>query len=122
MSIPEPQPGLVISCAYLWHHEHHAGQEEGVKDRPCVIVLAAVQPVGRGTMVRVVPVTTREPPDDVASLELPKQVKGHLGLDDRRSWAVLDEVNEFLWPGYDLRPIAGSGGRFAYGLLPPPPV
>jgi hypothetical protein len=31
---PEPQPGLIISYAYLWHHEHRAGREEGLKDRP----------------------------------------------------------------------------------------
>jgi hypothetical protein len=28
--IPTPEPGLVISYAYLWHHEHEAGREEGV--------------------------------------------------------------------------------------------
>jgi hypothetical protein len=41
MPIPTPEPGLVISYAYLWHHEHGAGREEGRKDRPSVIVLAA---------------------------------------------------------------------------------
>jgi hypothetical protein len=41
MPLPAPQRGLVISYAYLWHHEHRAGLEEGRKDRPCVIVLAA---------------------------------------------------------------------------------
>jgi hypothetical protein len=40
MAIPTPEAGLVISYAYLWHHEHLAGQEEGRKDRPTVIVLA----------------------------------------------------------------------------------
>jgi PadR family transcriptional regulator, regulatory protein PadR len=34
MSIPNPEAGLVISYAYLWHTEHQAGQEEGRKDRP----------------------------------------------------------------------------------------
>jgi len=40
MAIPTPEAGLVISYAYLWHHEHQAGREEGQKDRPSVIVLA----------------------------------------------------------------------------------
>jgi hypothetical protein len=31
MPIPNPEPGLVISYAYLWHHEHQAGREEGQK-------------------------------------------------------------------------------------------
>jgi hypothetical protein len=44
MPIPSPEPGLVISYAYLWHHEHEAGREEGRKDRPSVIVLAVERP------------------------------------------------------------------------------
>jgi len=40
MPIPNPEPGLVVSYAYLWHREKRAGQDEGRKDRPSVIVLA----------------------------------------------------------------------------------
>jgi hypothetical protein len=29
MPIPNPEPGLVISYAYLWHHEHEAGRKRG---------------------------------------------------------------------------------------------
>ena len=36
-----------------------------------------------------------------------------------RSWIILDDFNEFLWPGYDLRSISGKSGRYDYGLLPP---
>jgi hypothetical protein len=39
-----------------------------------------------------------------------------LGLDTERSWIITHEVNRFVWPGPDLRPI--SPGTFAYGLLP----
>jgi hypothetical protein len=46
MPIPNPEPGLVISYAYLWHHEHQAGREEGQKDRPSVIVLAIEREAG----------------------------------------------------------------------------
>jgi hypothetical protein len=62
MAFPEPQPGLVISYAYLWHHEHRAGREEGVKDRPCVVILAVQSAADGTTMVRVAPVT-HSPPD-----------------------------------------------------------
>jgi hypothetical protein len=58
MAFPEPRPGLVISYAYLWHHEHRAGREEGVKDRPWVIILAAKITADGTTMVRVVPPST----------------------------------------------------------------
>ena len=47
-------------------------------------------------------------------------ISGGLGVSaDEASWVVLDELNTFAWPGYDLRPIPGSPGRYAYGMLPP---
>ena len=46
-------------------------------------------------------------------------MKQHLGLDDDRSWVILNEVNQFNWPGYDLRAIPGKQGEMAYGFLPP---
>jgi hypothetical protein len=40
VALPEPVPGLVIGYAYLWRDEAPRGQDKGLKDRPCVIVLA----------------------------------------------------------------------------------
>jgi len=45
-------------------------------------------------------------------------VTQHLGLDDARSWIVVTEGNEFLWPGYDLCNLPHSE-RYDYGFLPP---
>ena len=118
MAIPSPEPGLVISYAYLWHREFQAGQEEGRKDRPCVIVLS-VEKYDSGTQVTVAPVTHSPPQAGTPCLEIPLRVKQHLGLDDGRSWVILGEVNQFVWPGYDLRPISGKPGDIAYGFLPP---
>lgn len=118
MALPDPQLGLVISYSYLWHYEREQGRDEGRKDRPCVIVLAAEQ-VNDGFMVTVVPVTHSPPAEPMHAVELPLAVKQHLGLDDERSWVVLNEGNRFLWPGYDLKPISGSKGKFDYGFLPP---
>lgn len=118
MILPDPEPGLVISYAYLWRREQSAGQQEGRKDRPCVIVLA-VKTEARGTKVTVAPIT-HSPPDTVEdAVELPASVKRHLRLDDERSWVVVSEVNQFLWPGFDVRPIPKSGGRADHGFLPP---
>jgi hypothetical protein len=46
-------------------------------------------------------------------------VRRHLALDESRSWVILDEINEFVWPGLDLRPVARSRDSFAFGFLPP---
>ena len=40
MTWPAPQPGLVVRFSYLWKREADAGREEGVKDRPCAVVIA----------------------------------------------------------------------------------
>lgn len=117
MTLPDPEPGLVISYGYLWRREQRAGREEGRKDRPCVVVLAA-KVEGDGIRVTVAPVTHSPPKGDEA-IELPERVKQALGLDDDRSWVVTDEVNQFLWPGFDLRPVPRRGGRFDYGFIPP---
>jgi hypothetical protein len=119
MAIPEPQLGLVISYSYLWHNEYRVGREEGVKTRPCAIVFARQHSHDGSFLVRVVPITHTPPGDASTALELPPAVKRHLGLDNDRSWIVIDEINEFAWPGFDLRPIPPSRDTFAYGFLPP---
>jgi hypothetical protein len=116
--IPTPEPGLVISYAYLWHHERKAGRVEGRKDRPSVIVLAVERPANDTTVVVVLPITHTQPADPAAAIEIPGAVKHHLGLDHERSWIVVAEGNEFDWPGYDLRKI-GRSDRYDYGFLPP---
>jgi hypothetical protein len=108
MAIPTLEPGLVISYAYLWHYEHQAGQDEGRKDRPCVIVLIVEREASDATVVVVLPITHRAPADPASAAEIPLPVKRHLGLDAARSWVVVADGNEFLWPGYDLRAQAAA--------------
>jgi hypothetical protein len=119
VSLPKPEPGLVIRYSYLWLREHREGREEGVKDRPCAIVLAA-RDSDNQTHVLVVPVTHTPPANLAEALELPAAIKRHLGLDTERSWIVLNESNLFGWPGPDLRRIGDrDDGSVAYGFLPP---
>lgn len=119
MSLPEPHPGLVIRYAYLWKREHDEGREEGSKDRPCAIVMTAVINDGLH-QVLVLPVTHTPPQDAADALEIPQVTKQRLGLDDARSWIMISEVNEFVWPGPDIRPVPDSGDTsIAYGVLPP---
>ena len=117
MALPEPLPGLVISYAYLWHDQHLAGGEEGRKARPCAIVVATTDEDG-DTKVYVAPITHSRP-DDPYAVEVPPAVKRRLGLDEAPSWIVARELNRFIWPGYDLRPVAREKpGVFAWGFLP----
>ena len=119
MSFPEPRPGLVIRYSYLWEREAREGREEGVKDRPCAIVLVLLRE-GEHPIVRVLPVTHSAPSDPADALEIPELTKRRLGLDSERSWVVISEANDFIWPGPDLRPaVNGDASTVAYGMLPP---
>ncbi len=118
MNWPTPRAGLVIRYSYLWQKEAAAGREEGVKDRPCAVILA-VEDLGGDTVVYVLPITHSPPinPDD--AIELPQATKARLGLDSDRSWIVASEGNSFVWPGPDLRPLPGKNPESsAYGMLP----
>jgi hypothetical protein len=118
LKFPEPVPGLVIRYSYLWRAEHARGQEEGVKDRPCAIVLSNVELEGARRVV-VLPITHTAPKQPGTAIEIPAMVKHRLGLDGERSWVVLTEANRFTWPGPDLRPAKrGDPGSVVYGPLP----
>lgn len=120
MALPEPIPGLIIRYSYLWHREHLEGRDEGQKDRPCAIVAALRTDENGDTRVLVLPIT-HSPPDHLSlAVEIPHRVKERLQLDDARSWVVVSEWNEFIWPGPDLRRVPGaSDSSIAYGMIPP---
>lgn len=117
MPFTPPQPGLVINYAFLWPHEAETGQEEGVKDRPCAVVLAtALESDSTSITVLIVPITHTRPEDAASALEIPAATKKRLGLDDQESWIITDRLNRFIWPGPDIRPL--PSGDVAYGFLP----
>jgi hypothetical protein len=118
LAIPTPEPGLVLNYAYLWHEEFRSGQEEGRKNRPTVIVLCAKQAKDQATVVTVLPITHAAPKNESEAVEIPQAIKKHLGLDDDRSWIIIAEGNEFVWPGFDLRKVPNKDA-YEYGFLPP---
>ena len=120
MTFPAAKPGLVIRYSFLWSHEKDAGAEEGSKDRPCAIVVAAPRRENGDITVIVAPITHAPPADQSDSLEIPTAICRSLGLDGQRHWLRLDELNRFAWPGYDLQTIPGRPGEYAYGMLPQP--
>jgi hypothetical protein len=120
MALPRPVPGLVIRYSYLWHREHLEGREEGQKDRPCAIIAAIHDDDAGNTRVLVLPVSHSAPAHTGLAVEIPLSVKRHLRLDDARSWVMLSEWNEFVWPGPDLRRLPNADdSSVAYGILPP---
>ena len=118
-SLPEPRPGLVIGYSYLWEAEFRAGREEGRKDRPCAVVIATRTEDG-DVVATVAAITHSEPAGPRDGIELPPELKTSLRLDASRSWLICAELNRFVWPGPDLRPISrNTPGEFVYGTLRP---
>ena len=119
MAFPRPVAGLVIRYSYLWHSEHLQGREEEQKDRPCAIIASIRVDEGGDTRVLVLPITHTPPRAPHAAVEIPPKVKARLQLDEARSWIVLSEWNEFVWPGPDLRRLPGNDeASIAFGVLP----
>ena len=119
MPLPKPFPGLVVHYSYLWRDQWLRGREEGVKDRPCVIV--ATEPSANGeVLVTLAPITHSPPRSPEPPIELPLAVKRLLQMDDQRSWIVVTDLNSFYWAGEDLRSVPGKPpGHVSYGVLPP---
>ncbi len=110
-----PEIGLVIRHAYLWWNEARKGREGGTKDRPCVIVHLRRNEY-QEIETFIAPITHTSPEVPEKAIAIPQASKKRLGLDKEASWVITTEVNRFVWPGPDIRPV--SGGGLAYGHLP----
>jgi hypothetical protein len=115
MALPLPKAGQVIRYAYLWWNEARTGRQDGGKDRPCGIVLTRLTTGGR-TAAYVLPITHTPPLKNENGVEIPPATKRRLGLDAEQSWIITTEINQFTWPGPDIRPTAS--GDYVYGYLP----
>ncbi len=114
-----PRNGAVVRYAYLWKDEARRGLEEGRKDRPAAVILAHRESPAGPMTVLVLPITRAPPADPRTAIEIPPDAKRILRLDDAPSWIVCSEVNRFLWPGFDLRPVPDQRPATPfYGMLP----
>ena len=120
MSFPAPAPGLVVRYSYLWADDAAEGHEEGDKDRPAAIVMATLDTARGDTCAYVLAITHSAPQKGQAALEIPADVARRAGLDAGRHWVILDEFNNFVWPGFDLRHVPNkTPSTVAYGVLTP---
>lgn len=87
-----------------------------MKNRP-VVVVVALRTINQRTELIVAPITHSQPIVPGDAVEIPRQVKRHLGLDQERSWIMTTELNRFIWPGPDIRPAQDDGSPL-YGTIP----
>lgn len=79
-------------------------------------MIVAQRRIGDHLQLLVAPITHLEPADG-EGIRIPPRVKQHLGLDEESSWIVTTEINQFIWPGPDIR-IAKGGDDPFYGTIP----
>lgn len=109
----------MIRYEFLWSNEAEDGQEDGSKKRPCAIIVASKKEDG-GTTVIVAPITHTPPNPPGSGVEIPIRVRQALGLDNAQQWVILNDLNEFIWPGYHIYPLDNTMPvKFDYGHLPP---
>lgn len=121
MATLKPEVGLVIRFDFLWRNEQRAGKQDGVKDRPCAIVLTREEQPDGSSQVFVCAITHTPPGPEEVAVEIPLKVLQHLGLDDGPSWIKTSEVNAFTWEE-DQLPFGMTrtpNDDWSYGFLPP---
>lgn len=85
---------------------------------PCAIVLVKTDVEDGRHVVTVVPIT-HTPKDETRGVLVPAKAARQLGLDEDSCWIAMDEMNRFVWPGPDLKPISQRGpGVWTFGVLP----
>jgi len=118
MPLPALAQGLVVRYEYIWHREASANRTTAEKERPVCVTVIFDDP-DEGRMVMLLPITHSPPSQGEVGIEIPQQVKKHLGLDAERSWIIVSECNIDGWPSPDLRQIPAQAGKFHYGYIPP---
>lgn len=116
----EPKPGLVIRFDYLWRDEQRRGQQDGRKDRPCVIVVATKEREDGSRRVMVCPTTHLPAQENQTAVEIPPKLARALDLDDDRMWIKTHELNSFIWEK-DRIPVGmvkTPGGKWLHGIVP----
>jgi hypothetical protein len=115
MASDAPQVGQIVDHHFLWVDEQAAGQIEGRKSRPCLIVGVERQEGGEHR-VTVLPITSQAPHSGARAVAIPDEVKPRIGLDrSRPAWIIVEEANVFTWPGFDLVPQPDGG--FIRGVI-----
>jgi hypothetical protein len=103
MRIPdEPPIGNLVAYEYLWLSQRNA-REDGAKVYPVALIFAK-RIVASVTMAYAIGMSHKPPDASEKAIEVPRKLKRHLGLDEEPSWMYTDQLNEFTWPGPDLRP------------------
>lgn len=103
-----PEPGLVIRYDFLWKEEEEAGKIDGLKDRPCAIIIVAEPDQNNSSNVFLCPITHSPIQVGETGMEVPAKLARHLRLDSAISWVKTHQINTVIW----------EENRLPYGVVP----
>ncbi len=111
-TIDELRIGHVLRYVYLFASEEAAGRDEGVKERPVVVINVDHE----ARLVHVLAVTTKGD-GKPGAIPIPADVAAAANLSPTSS-VLVTEYNEFRWLGFDIRPLADGyvAGRLTPGF------
>ena len=115
MTRPALRIGDVVRCSYLWVDDHLADAVGG-KDRPCLVARVAEASDRRNPWLLLLPITHSPPTSGKAAIEIPARAASRAGLDDQRSWLILDEGNVVRAWDPEISPV--RPGAWTFGSLP----
>ena len=97
---------------YLWSRQHEAGETEGRKPRPIVLVATFKDANGQTNLI-ILAITSTPPTPHRLALEIPELERRRAGLDDDKPlWIIVDEFNhDILETTYYFNP-SGKIGHF----------
>ncbi len=123
MRIPdEPPIGNLIAYEYLWLSQAGA-REDGAKAYPVALIFAK-KTIASVALAYAIGMSHKPPTASERAIAVPRKLMRHLGLDEDPSWIYTDQLNEFTWPGPDVRPAEwlsrrpGARGTCIIGALP----
>ena len=98
MPLPKPTPGLVVRYSYLWREEHLKGQEEGVKDRPCAIIMVVTNENDDQTVTEQPKAAEETKPAETPKVETPKYVDRPAAVNTATETPTNDSVKPVTAP------------------------
>ena len=110
MPIPKPKPGLVIGYEFLFREDEEVGRENVSRPHPCAVVLVLENGADQRVAVAAISHSRPSPGEAQYRMKLTPSECREMGLDDGEHWINLSDINNFDWPGYDLKPIAPDKG------------
>lgn len=115
MSYDQITSGSLIDYHFLWKREELKGETEGRKSRPACVVVRTI--FKDQDVLLILPITTKEPPNDVHSIHVPDMEAKRLKMENAFDrWIILDEVNIDRIPSTVLVPDAFRG-QFSKAFL-----